>query len=204
MPNDLILKAGDKGIAAQLKLIVLSLAAVESNVVLEALEVDGNGIAGLSRSVLNGNETCVLLSELLSSCVYLLVSNSLDCSLHLDALVAVDGDLRLGNALSLKGNALLAYGSYLNAGLSHEIQLGLGNCAVDSLGSDSIYSLFIENTLAVLSLDELSGSLALAEAGDRYVLSLLEKSRLNSSLELLCGDLDLKLVPVCSNIVYSL
>ena len=62
--DELILKAGDKAAGADLQIEVLALAAVESHAVVEALEVDGGGVA-LLHGTLHAHQTAVALGHLL-------------------------------------------------------------------------------------------------------------------------------------------
>ena len=75
--DDLILKAGDEAAAAQGQAVVLSLAALESNTVHKALEVDIRDIAVLS-SALTGQLTGVALLHTLQLSVHSLIGNSMD------------------------------------------------------------------------------------------------------------------------------
>ena len=75
--DDLLLKAGDEGAGAQHQRVVLSLAALESNAVNEALEVDVNGVAVLG-STLTGQQTAIAVLHALDLGVNISLVNSLD------------------------------------------------------------------------------------------------------------------------------
>ena len=75
--NDLLLEAGDEGAAAQHQRVVLSLAAVESLAINEALEVDINGVAVLG-SALTGQQTAVAILHALDLGVDVSLIHSLD------------------------------------------------------------------------------------------------------------------------------
>ena len=75
--NDLLLEAGDEGAGAQHQRVVLSLAALESDAVNEALEVDVNGVAVLG-STLTGQQTAIAVLHALDLGVNISLVNSLD------------------------------------------------------------------------------------------------------------------------------
>ena len=75
--DDLILKAGDEAAAAQGQAVVLSLAALESDTVHKALEVDIHDIAVLS-SAITGQLTGIALLHTLQLGVHSLIGNSMD------------------------------------------------------------------------------------------------------------------------------
>ena len=75
--DDLLLKAGDEGAGAQHQRVVLGLAALESDAVHEALEVDVNGVAVLG-STLTGQQTAVAVLHALDLGVNISLVNSLD------------------------------------------------------------------------------------------------------------------------------
>ena len=82
LANNLILKSGDKGTGTELQRELLTLAALESNAIKEALEVDYSGIAVLCSSVLNGNASCVSVANLFDLCVNSSVIYILGCFLN--------------------------------------------------------------------------------------------------------------------------
>ena len=75
--NDLLLEAGDEGTAAQHQRVVLSLAAVESNAIDKALEVDIHSVTVLG-SALTGQQTAVAVLHALDLSVNIGLVNSLD------------------------------------------------------------------------------------------------------------------------------
>ena len=75
--NDLLLEAGDEGAAAQHQRVVLSLAAVESNAIDKALEVDIHSVTVLG-SALTGQQTAVAVLHALDLSVNIGLVNSLD------------------------------------------------------------------------------------------------------------------------------
>ena len=77
LTSNLLLEAGDKGTGTKLQRELLTLAALKSYAVKEALKVDNSGIADLSCSVLNGDASCIPVANLLdlsvnSSVIYIL------------------------------------------------------------------------------------------------------------------------------------
>ena len=75
--DDLLLEAGDEGTAAQHQRVVLSLAAVESNAIDKALEVDIHSVTVLG-SALTGQQTAVAVLHALDLSVNIGLVNSLD------------------------------------------------------------------------------------------------------------------------------
>ena len=75
--NDLLLESGDEGTAAQHQRVVLSLAAVESNAIDKALEVDIHSVTVLG-SALTGQQTAVAVLHALDLSVNIGLVNSLD------------------------------------------------------------------------------------------------------------------------------
>ena len=202
MTYDLILETGDELTAAQLKIEVLTLAAVKSNIILEALEVDLNSIACLSSSVIYSNDPYVLLSQLIDLLLNILISYSIDSFLYLYTLIVLNFYLGLGSAGSLQLNTVLLTDLLdLNSGLSNQFKTGSIDSTVYLLSIQEIDSILIEYVLAVLLLDQLTGSLTLTETGQSDILSSLHVSLLESLLEVLCGDLDLQLISICANVI---
>ena len=202
MTNDSILKSGYELAAAQLKVEVLTLAALESNVVLEALEVDVDCVTKLGGSVVNGYYSYVLLLELLDLALDVFILNGLNGLLDLDALVVLDFYLRLGDAGSLHSNACCLIDSGdLNVGSGDQLKTGLLDSVIDFLAVDQVNGFLIEESLAVLLLDQLSGSLALSETGNLNLALVLEVCLLASLLKSLCSDLYLELYLISIDLV---
>ena len=103
--NDLILEAGDEGAAAQGQVVVLSLAALKSDTVHKALEVDISDIAILS-STLTGQLTGVALLHTLQLCLNSLVRDSMDSLFHRQTVVAADLDFGLDSDLDGQGDTV--------------------------------------------------------------------------------------------------
>ena len=134
--NDLILEAGDKLTAAELEGVILALAAFKCFITEEAFKIDNNFIVHLSCSVINRNDTSVLLSDDLDLLLDILVCDLLDLLGSLYALVVRDLDLRLCYADSLELYAVfLVDRCYFNVGSVNEDKLCLAYCCVD-LGSE--------------------------------------------------------------------
>ena len=77
MADDLLLEAGDEGAAAQHQRVVLSLAALESNAINEALKVDIHGVTVLGLA-LTGQQTAVAVLHALDLSVNIGLIHSLD------------------------------------------------------------------------------------------------------------------------------
>ena len=185
--NNAILEAGDEGAGAQLQAVVLCGAACEGNIVLQADIVDDSGVAQLS---------CAVHGDQLGSTVHedlqLLVNSSLGDGgqdlVCLQALVLLQGDFGANGDQSLEGEAFLAQGQDLDLGGSHVVQALLSDGCVASLGVDQLQSLFVEDACAVHALDDLTGSLALTEAGDVDAAAVLQVNLVQASLKLLSGN----------------
>ncbi len=186
--HDLLLKAGDKGAGAQLQGIVLRLAALKGNAVLEAFKVDDCGVAVLRRALnrfLAGSLTDLGRQLLLD-----ILLRDLDLGLGRgQALVLAQLGHRLQADGGLKGKALCGGGTFhLHLGIAHDLQAGLLDGIGQRLGIQVVDGLLIENIGAVHLLDNLAGDLALAEAGDLDAVLLTEINLLDGRLKFLGGD----------------
>ena len=114
--DDLLLKAGDEVAGAELEVIFLRLAALERFAVAEALEVDDDGVAVLSGTILDGDHTAVALTNAVDLLVDHLVGDLGGELLDLDAVIVLDLDLGLNNNGRLEGEAFLGDGSRLETG----------------------------------------------------------------------------------------
>ena len=187
--HQLILKAGDEGTGAQLQGILLGLAALKGDAVLEALEVDDHSVAVLG-GTLHSN----------------LAGGPGDQGLHLVVdILSGDGDLSLGglDALVLaqhrhgaqgdgggEGEALLAQGLHLHGGIAHHIQAGL----LDRLGQGHriqiVDRILIEHVGTIHLLHQLAGGLALPEAGQGDHTSILAVDLLDGGVKFFGTHLD--------------
>ena len=77
MADDLLLETGDEGTRAQHQRVVLSLAALESNAINEALEVDIDGVTVLGLA-LTGQQTAIAVLHTLDLSVNIGLIHSLD------------------------------------------------------------------------------------------------------------------------------
>ena len=196
--DDLILKAGDELTRTELELIVGALAALKSLAVDKALEVDDCDVALGGCAILNGDGSCVALSHSLDACINLFGGDGSFSLLGLETLVSLDLDiLGLDGDFHLEENAVLA--DRLNIDVLRAVNrldarflVSVGN----SLGESYLKCIFIEDILAVESLDHGKRSFALAETGKCDLVLGLVISLENSSLERLCADLDLQRIDV--------
>ena len=204
MTSDLLLKARDKLTAAKTESKVLCLAAVKSYVVLEAFKVDNNVITHFSCSVVNCDDSCILFSEGVSLLVNVLVSYSLDLFFNFYTLIVTNFNLRLCDNCCLDLHAVsLGDICDLNVRSCNYLKSGLLNSVVDLLRIEDIYGCLKKYLFAVLSLDELSRSLALTEACDLDLVLLSLVSLLDTLLELFGRYLYLQLVLIGFNVVCS-
>ena len=201
--DELLLKAGDEGPGAQLQAVALGLAALEGHAVVEALEVQHDGVAVLGGAV-GGDQAGGALNKGLELAVNILVGHG---SLGLgrgEALVVAQLDLRADRHDGLEAEAVLAGVQNLHVGIGHGIQLLLLDCLGIGLGVNIVDGIFIENTGAVHSLDDLAGRMALAETGDGDAAALLLVDLIDSGLKLLAADLDDELDSALFLLLYAL
>ena len=165
--HNLILEAGDELAGAKGQGEFLRFAAVESNAVYEALEVDDNSVAVGSSPVLHGDGPGVAVAHPVDLSVDVLVGDSLHFFGSLDAFVIFHGHFGLHGADSLEGHAVFL-GNVRNVhfGRADDLQAGLGDGFLDGGGVNVVDSFFIEKAFAVELLNGFAGSFALAEAGD--------------------------------------
>ena len=183
----LILKAWNELTAAQFQLVVFALAAFESLVAEETFKVQVHFIADLSCTVVNRNNTCIALTHILDLLVYVLVSNFLDNLRRLNTLVAVQRDLRLGNADNLHGYAvfLADCGNFYLRGI-YNVQLVVYDQSRQFHVQQSVDCILIEYIFAVCSLAHFPRYLALTESRHRDVLLLALISSFNCFFKAFC------------------
>ena len=115
----------------------------------------------------------------------------------LQALVLAQGDLGIERGLDGELHSLvLAELHVADGGLAHDLVALVQNGFFIDVGEDLLHRVGIEDLGAVEILDHPTGRLALAEAGDRNKLAVLEVGLLQAALELLLlnGDDDLQIV----------
>ena len=172
---------------------MLSLAALESNAIDEALEVDISDVAVLS-STLTGQLTGVALLHTLQLCIDGLIGNSMDRLLNGQTGIVADLDFGLDGDLNGQGSALVLVGR-INGDLRTADRLHasfLDSCLV-SLGEQLVDGIIGKDISAVHLLDQSAGSLALAEAGNSVLLAFLLKDVGNCGLQGLSIDGELQL-----------
>ena len=188
--NQLLLKTGNKAAGTQLQAVVLALAALESNAIQEALEIDHDGIAVLSLT-LNGHQTGVALLHTLQTLIHVSCSNLDLVLLCAQALVLAQSDLGIHGNHSLEGEAFLgALADHLNVGITDNLQLLLLDGSIISLGECVINGFLEKHFCAVHLLDHLAGSLTGAETLHIDLLAHLLICLLDRSLKLSSADLD--------------
>ena len=190
--HDLILKAGDEAAAAQSQAVVLSLAALESHAIDEALEVDISDVAVLS-SALTGQLTGIALLHTLQLSFNSLVRNSMDSLFNCQTIVAANLDFRLDSDLDGQGDTVGLI-SRVNSDLRTADRLNASflDSSLESLGEQLIDGIIGKDISAVHLLDQSAGSLALTEAGNSVLLAFLLENIGNSLLESLCVDGELQ------------
>ena len=188
--GELILEAGDERAGAERQGIALGLAAVKRHTVHEALEIQNDGVAGLGLAV-DGLDAGVAFLHAAELCVDLCLGDGNGLLGNLNSLVFAEGDLGIQLGGDGQNDAAVLGGLHIgNGGLADGLELLLDNGSFVDLGEDLVDSVFIEDLRAVHPLDELARGLALAEAGDHDILTDLGIGLVQSSLELVPGDLD--------------
>ena len=186
----LLLKARDKCAGTDGQRVIGSLAALECLSVNEALEIDHGHIAVLNCSVLYGDGSGVCLALLVDLCVYFLIGRCSICLLYLDTLVLTQGNLRLYSYFCCEdeGLALLQlYDIYGRTG--YDLKLALVCCLRICLLDQRVCSVIVKYFRSVHLLDHLARNLALTEARNRNLLSILQVSVLERCLYFLCSYL---------------
>ena len=193
MANDLILEAGDERAAAQGQVVVLSLAALKSDTVHKALEVDISDIAILS-STLTGQLTGVALLHTLQLCLNSLVRDSMDSLFHRQTVVAADLDFGLDSDLDGQGDTV-GLVSRVNSDFrtADRLHVCFLDSSLESLGEQLVDGVIGKDISAVHLLDQRTGSLALAEAGHGVLLALLHEDIGHCALKGLSVDGELQL-----------
>ena len=187
--HQLLLKAGDEGTAAQLQVVVLALAALKGNAVIEALEVDIHGVAHLSGTV-RGLGGGYILRHSVQLRLHLCIRHDRLSLFHFQALVLAQRDLGVHVGHQCQGNHVLVINVHvLQRGTADRLEVLTGNGKIINLGEDLFQTVFIENMSAVHALDHLPGSLALPETGDHDALASLHVCGINTGLHQLLVDL---------------
>ena len=180
--DQLVLETGDKAAGADLQIEVFALAAVESHAVVEALEVDGGGVALLHGAV-HGDQTAVAVRHLFQPSVHI-GSSHLDLRLRrLQALVLAQLHLRVYGHGALEHHTVLGAALQLHLGIADDLQLLLLHGGLIGVGQQDVHCFFIEDLCAVHALDHLAGSLAGAEAGNADLGPLLQVRLVDGGLK---------------------
>ena len=132
---------------------------------------------------------CISLTHGFDLLIYVFVSDFLDNLRSLDALIAFQRDLRLGNADDLHGNAVfLADSSYFYLRGIYHIQLVVHDQSRQFHIQQSVDCIFIEYVFAISSLAHFPRYLALTEARHRDILLLTLISSFYCLFKAFCID----------------
>ena len=195
--HHLVLKAGDELAGAQGQLVVVGLAAAKLLAVQVAVEIDGDDVAVLSGAALYGNHAGVALAHAVNLAVHVLAGDFHGRAGDLDALVALDGGLGLGDHIQLAQDAFVfadlvnlefADADDLQAGFLHSLHHHGAVQVVDGG--------LVKDLLAVIFLDERPGGMALAEAGDIHLFALPLVNGVDGFVKFLGADFQLQLIAV--------
>ena len=192
--DQLLLEAGNERTRTDGQGIILALAAVKSNAVNEALEVDHGHILILHRTILYGNRSCVVLPFLVDLFLHLIIGYGNIDLLNLHALVLTERHFRLQRNFRCENKGLSLFNLhdiYRRLGDNFEF-LVLCKFPVVSDGNQCICSVLIKNTGAVHSLDHLIRNLSFSESGNAHFILILLISGPDCLIEFLCSDLDRK------------
>ena len=173
--HDLFFKAGDKGAAAQNEGIVFGRAALKLFSVHAAREVDGGGISVFCRAALYRHEAGVALLQTFQLRFHVLILNIILHFLNVYTLVSAQLDVGFDGNGGDENGALVADVLDGQFGLADngEVVLFLFDDVVIVFGIEIVERVLIENTLAVVELDHVSGSLPLAESVDEIFAARL-------------------------------
>ena len=172
---------------------MLSLAALECDAVHKALEVDINDIAVLS-STLTGQLAGVALLHTLQLGLNSLIGNSMDSLLSGQTVVVADLDFRLDSDLDGQGHTVgLVCGIDSDLRTADRLDVCFLDSSFESLGEQLVDGVVGKDVGTVHLLDQLAGSLALAEAGNSVLLAFLLENIGSGLLESLCIDGELQL-----------
>ena len=187
--HNLLFKAGDEGAAAQLQVMVLALAALEGNAILEALKVDVGGVAHLSGAV-HGFGGSNILGHAVQLGFNLLIGDGSLCLLDLQTLVLTQGDLGIDLGGQCQRNGAVVVNLHIGqVGTANGLEsFLLCNGEIVDFGENLLQAVFIEDMGTVQALNHLAGSLALAEAGNHDVLTCLQVGLVDAGLHELLVD----------------
>ena len=187
--DKLIFKAGYEAAGADLQVKILTLAAVESHAVVEALEVNVGDVA-LLYGALHAHHAAVALGHFLQPGVHI-GGHDLHIGLGcLQALVLAQLHLGINSDGSLEGHAVLAAVLQLHLGIAHDLQLLIADGLLIGIGQNDIHGLFIKDLRAIHALNDLAGSLAGAETGNVHFAAHLQVCLVDGNLKILGADLD--------------
>ena len=192
--DQLILKARNEAVGADLQRVVLALAAGKSLAINKALEVQGDEIIlchlGAFLSLNHISLTIQHTGQLQLNC---LVINSILLNLNLQALVLAQLNLRLLGSSCLEHQILAQLlGNNLELRAGNDVDFLLLQCIKESLWCSNLYSLINDIFLAYMALYNHLWSLALAEARDVHLAGNLLVCSLISLIQLCSRYSDFK------------
>ena len=195
--HNLILKAGNKLAGAQGQLVIVGFAAVKLFAVHIAVEINGDDVAVLSSAALHCDDAGVALAHAVNLPVDVLAGDFHGGAGDLDALVALDGGLGLGDHIQLAQDAFVfadlvnlefADADDLQAGFLHSLH---HHGAVQVVDSSLIKDLF-----AIIFFDKRPGGMTLAESGNVHLLAFPLINGVNGFVKLFWADFQLQLIAV--------
>ena len=190
--DELALEAGNKGVGAENKVLILRRAAVERNAVEQSGVVDVHGVAVL-RGALHGNKTGILLAQALDVAVNLFIGDFGGGLFRLKALILAERDLGVNVGAEAQNSAVLLRDLGVGHGRTADgLELALGNAERKSVVRGIIKRIIIEHVLAVHPLDNHAGRLALAEAGNHDAAAGLQICTVDVLFKLGSVELDIK------------
>ena len=195
--HKLLLEARNERAGTNGQRIIRPLSALKRRSVHKALEINHSHIPILYRTILYCDRSGIVLALFINLCVYFLVCGCGIRLLYLDALVLSKSHFRLHCHLCCK-NEGLALLDLLHADLrtGYQLQLALIHSLLIGAGDQLIYSVLIKELGTIHFLDHLARYLALTEARNGNLLSILQVSSLESALQFLGGHLNGKLCHV--------
>ena len=196
LANDLLLKAGDKLTGAKEKGLLFSCAAVKENTVNRTGIVDDNVVAIVSCSICDLELAGVSLTNHLDLSVNLFVGCLFNFLGNLKTYIVVNCDVRLYENLCRHNETVIVNRNDIELGVAYDIKLGFLNSCTESLGKHLVDSILIEYALAVHSFNYGLGSLTLSKAGYCDVLYHFAVNGIDSLVEGLLVNRELKFISV--------
>ena len=186
--NNLILKAFDEGMRAQLQIKAFCLAAIESNAVNGAQIVNVYNIAQLCCSICYFNLSCVLLLHLFQFLHNVFICYFCGNLFYFQTLILTQFHFRLYSYIADEFCALAGLNIVnIQSGSGNNVQTQFLYCCHVFIGEDVVDCIFIEKAFAILCFNQLSGYFTLSEAGQRQIIFVFVVSKSHALFQYFCA-----------------